>query len=158
MMKSGSEILYDRKDLAYKVLDLLGKIGGHAHNIINNEQTRAHEKANFIKWDPEKRLKFTIPLYSKKLDIYFDACLPKLVDLAQHSTDRETRVAACEFLHALVIYMIGKNATQPKGGRQNKDEDLAPFAKIYAKLFPVIIKLATEIELISRQLFEPLIF
>lgn len=37
MMKSGDEIFYDRKDIAYKVLDLLGKIGGHAHNIINNE-------------------------------------------------------------------------------------------------------------------------
>lgn len=48
--------------------------------------------------------------------------------------------------------MIGKNATQPKVGRgqHGENEDIAPFAKIYAKLFPVIIKLATEIELISR--------
>jgi hypothetical protein len=36
-MKSGTEVRIDRKDIAYKVLDLLGKIGGHAHNIINNE-------------------------------------------------------------------------------------------------------------------------
>jgi hypothetical protein len=28
---------FDRKDIATKVLDLLGKIGGHAHSIINNE-------------------------------------------------------------------------------------------------------------------------
>lgn len=62
-------------------------------------------------------------------------------------------------MHALIIYMIGKNATSPKVGRGGKEsEDIAPFAKIYAKLFPVIIRLATEIELISRQLFEPLIF
>ena len=78
--------------------------------------------------------------------------MPKLVDLAQHSTARETRVAACEFLHALIIYMIGKNATQPKVGRGGKQEgrEIAPFAKIYNKLFPVIIRLATENELISR--------
>lgn len=75
----------DRKDIAYKVLDLLGKLGGHAHNIINNDLTKMHEKENFIKWDPERRLKFTLPLYSKKIDIYLDSCLPKLVDLAQHS-------------------------------------------------------------------------
>lgn len=37
MLKSGNEVRIDRKDIAYKVLDLLGKIGGHAHNIINNE-------------------------------------------------------------------------------------------------------------------------
>ena len=56
--------------------------------------------------------------------------------------------------------MIGRNAQQPKNGRNKNAEikDTAPFAKIYAKLFPVIIKLATEIELISRQLFEPLVF
>ena len=82
MLKSGNEVRIDRKDIAYKVLDVLGKIGGNAHSIINNEQTKLHEKENFIKWDPEKRLKFTIPLYAKKIDIYFDAILPKLVDLA----------------------------------------------------------------------------
>jgi DNA-dependent protein kinase catalytic subunit len=37
-------------------------------------------------------------------------------------------------------------------------EQTAAFAKLYAKLFPVMIKLATEVELISRQLFEPLCF
>lgn len=110
MLKSGNDIKIERKDLAYKILDLLGKIGGHAHNIINNEQNKRIEKENFIKWDPEKRIKFTIPLYTKKIDIYFDSSLPKLVDLAQNSTERETRIASCEFLHALILYMIGKNA------------------------------------------------
>lgn len=112
MLKSGNDnIVIERKDIATKVLDLLGKIGGHAHQIINNDQTREHEKENFIKWDPEKRLKFTIPLYTTKVDIYLDACLPKLVDLAINGHDKETRLAACEFLHSLLIYMIGKNAT-----------------------------------------------
>lgn len=163
MLKAGNEVNIERKDLAYKVLDLLGKIGGYSHNIINNEQTKLVEKENFIKWDPEKRIKFTVPLYTKKIDIYFDSCLPKLIDLAQNSTDRDTRIASCEFLHALIIFMIGKNASQPRVARnknqqQQEIEDKAPFAKIYAKLFPVIIKLATEEEQISRQLFEPLVF
>ena len=113
MLKSGNDenVQVERKDIASRVLNLLGKIGGHAHLIINNEQTRQHEKEHFIKWDPEKRLKFTVPLITTKVDIYFDACLPKLVDLALNAIDRETRIAACEFMHALVIYMIGKNAT-----------------------------------------------
>jgi len=49
--------------------------------------------------------------------------------------------------------MIGKSATKPKSRKganaaekaQNA-EDMAAFAKLYAKLFPVIIRLATEIE------------
>jgi hypothetical protein len=37
MLKSGNDNkVYERKDIATKVLDLLGKIGGHAHSIINN--------------------------------------------------------------------------------------------------------------------------
>lgn len=62
-------------------------------------------------------MKFTVPLYTTKVDIYLDACLPKLVDLALNAQERDTRIAACEFMHALIIYMIGKNATQPKVGR-----------------------------------------
>jgi hypothetical protein len=38
MMKTGNDtVQVERKDIAFKVLDLLGKIGGHAHQIINNE-------------------------------------------------------------------------------------------------------------------------
>lgn len=65
------------------------------------------EVENFVRWDPEKRLLFTVPLSSAKIDIYLDACLPRIVDLAQTSTDKETRIAACELLHALILYMIG---------------------------------------------------
>ena len=91
---------------------------------------------------------FTLPLHNKKVDIYLDSCLPRIVDLAQNSSDKETRIAACELLHALIIFMIGKSATKPtgKGNAAKKAEDMAAFAKLYAKLFPVIIRLATEIE------------
>ena len=64
------------------MLELLGKIGGHSHSIISNEKTKLIEKENYMKWDPEKKLKFTIPLYTKKIDIYFDSCMPRLIDLA----------------------------------------------------------------------------
>ncbi len=154
----------DRRDIANKVLDLLGKIGGHAHSIINNELTKKHDKENVIRWDTEKRLKLKVPLHNTKVEIYLDSCLPRIVDLAQNSTDKLTRIAACELLHALILYMIGKSATNPiKNGKKAKkgaddQADSAAFAKLYAKLFPVIIRLATEIEQISRQLFEPLCF
>ena len=132
------------------MLDLLGKIGGHSHSIINNELTKKHDQENFVRWDPEKRLKFTVPLHTEKIDVYLDSCLPRIVDLAQNSTDKETRIAACELLHALILYMIGQSATnlQDGGGniRSARIEQKAAFAKLYSKLFPVIIRLATEIE------------
>jgi len=149
------------------VLDLLGKIGGHAHSIISSELSKEHDKVNFIRWDPEKRLKFSIPLYNRKLDVYLDSCLPRIVELAQSASKKEIRLAACEFLHSLIIFMIGKNAQKPRAparGRRAADgeavdhEEMAAFAKLYAKLFPVLIKLATDVELVPRQLFKPLCF
>lgn len=71
----------DSSDIANKVLDLLGKIGGHAHSVISEKHTKS-EVENFVRWDPEKRLLFTIPLSSAKIDIYLDSCLPRIVDLA----------------------------------------------------------------------------
>jgi hypothetical protein len=62
LIKETKEDRVDRREIANKVLDLLGKIGGHAHSIINNELTKKHDKENFIRWDSEKRLKFTLPL------------------------------------------------------------------------------------------------
>jgi DNA-dependent protein kinase catalytic subunit len=110
-IQDSKEETVERSEIANKVLDLLGKIGGHAHSLINNELSKKHDKENYIRWDPEKRLNFTVPLHSSKIDIYLDSCLPRIVDLAQNSNDKETRIAACELLHALILYMIGQSAT-----------------------------------------------
>lgn len=157
-----------RRDISKRVLALLGQIGGYAHHIISNEESRRRERENFIRWDSEKRLKFTLPLYNKKIDIYLDACLPRVVDLAQNASRKDVRIAACEFLHSLIIYMIGKNAQKSskfKKDAKKKDEideekmsEQRAFAKLYARLFPVIIRLACEIDQVPRQLFEPLCY
>lgn len=88
-----------------------------------------------IKWDPIKRVKFTLPLHTQKVDIHFDSIMPWIIELASTSNDKETRVAACEFLHALLIYMIGASAN----AKVNSN-----FSKIYDHLFPEMFKLATD--------------
>lgn len=37
--------------------------------------------------------------------------MPWVIEMASTSSDQESRVAASEFLHALIIYMIGVSAT-----------------------------------------------
>ena len=128
--------------------------------MINNELAKEHDKKNFIRWDPEKRLKFTLPLNNRKVDVYLDSCLPRIIDLALGSTQNEVRLASCELLHSLIIFMIGKSAQNPKttANSGGNAEEMAAFAKLYGKLFPVIIKLATDVEAVPRQLFQPLCF
>ena len=55
--------------------------------------------------------------------------------MASGSNDKETWVAACEFILALLIYMIGVSAN----ASVNSD-----FTKIYTHLFPEMFKLATD--------------
>ena len=43
LIKETKDCTIDRREIANKVLDLLGKIGGHAHSIINNELNKKHE-------------------------------------------------------------------------------------------------------------------
>ena len=57
-----------------------------------------------------------------KIDIFLDSCLPRIIDLAENSSKKETRIAACELLHALILYMIGKSATKPKGHQNTLKE------------------------------------
>jgi DNA-dependent protein kinase catalytic subunit len=61
--------------------------------------------------------------------------------MASTSNDQETRIAACEFLHATIIYMIGTSATSTESTN---------FSKIYKNLFPEVLKLASEADQISR--------
>jgi len=71
--------------------------------------------------------------------------------LAENATERKTRVVASELLHSIIIYMLGKNS---QVGARSKDAN--PFAKVYERLFPVIYRIATDVEAVSRQIFEPL--
>ena len=45
--------------------------------------------------------------------IYLDDFLPRIVSLCLNSGQRKTRVAACECLHAALIFLVGKSATDP---------------------------------------------
>lgn len=119
-----------------------------------------------MSWDTQPRIKFELPFdnaRTEKTVLFFDSILPRITVLAESalrkaglgesltligSSDRQTKVAACELLHSVLLFMIGTNATV---------KTPVPFVKIYARLFPVVLRLATDVDSISRQLFEPLV-
>lgn len=64
----------------------------------------------------------------------------------------KTRMAACEFLHASVIFLTGTHS------RRSEDLRLRyPLAPLYAKIFPTILNLAADSDEIIRQLFRALL-
>jgi DNA-dependent protein kinase catalytic subunit len=75
--------------------------------------------------------------------------MPRVCFLAESGSDRQAKVAACEFLHAITIYLVGSHA-------QHKIK--SSYENVYKHIFPVIIRLSVDVEQITRQLFEPLAF
>ncbi|CAO1438484.1 unnamed protein product [Diamesa serratosioi] len=74
--------------------------------------------------------------------IFLDRIIPRTCKLAVSSSDRATKISACELLHTLVIYKMGKNL---------------PHEKLWHELFNTMIILGCDKDLTVRQLFEPLL-
>lgn len=51
------------------------------------------------------------------------------------------QVVACELLHSLVIYTVGKNAQIVEG-----ENTLPPMYKLHKRLFPVLMRLACDVD------------
>ncbi|KAK0048622.1 DNA-dependent protein kinase catalytic subunit, partial [Biomphalaria pfeifferi] len=133
------------------ILQYLGSLGGQhiSHALLAKSDEEISSAA--ISWDTQKHLKFDVPFIDMKPSIYLDPFLPQVVKLAKQSSDRQTKVAACELLHSLVLYALGRGAQMP-GETQKK----YPMEQLYRKLFPSLLQLACDVELVCKELFEPL--
>lgn len=57
------------------------------------------------------------------------------------------QVAACELLHSLVVYMVGKSAQMVEG-----ETSLPPMYKLHKRLFPVLLRLACDVDQVCAHL------
>lgn len=81
----------------------------------------------------------TIPL------IFLDGIVGRVGQLAVSSSDRATKIAACELLHALALYMMGKNL------------DGSATLPLWKDLCCNLVTLGADKDQTVRQLFEPLL-
>ncbi|GAA6219422.1 DNA-dependent protein kinase catalytic subunit [Lates japonicus] len=135
-----------------RVVKLLGHLGGKLNRNLVTVVSSEEMMKKFVAWDSEKRLSFAVPFQDMKPVIYLDPFLPRISELALSTSDRQTKVAACELLHSLVVYMVGKSAQMVEG-----KNSLPPMYKLHKRLFPVLLRLACDVDQVTRQLFEPLV-
>ncbi|KAM6908435.1 DNA-dependent protein kinase catalytic subunit [Lycodopsis pacificus] len=135
-----------------RVVKLLGHLGGKLNRNLVTAVSSEETMKKFVAWDSEKRLSFAVPFADMKPVIYLDPFLPHISELALSTSDRQTKVAACELLHSLVVYMVGKSAQMVEG-----DNSLPPMYKLHKRLFPVLLRLACDVDQVTRQLFDPLV-
>ncbi|XP_026183019.1 DNA-dependent protein kinase catalytic subunit isoform X2 [Mastacembelus armatus] len=135
-----------------RVVKLLGRLGGKLNRNLVTVASSEDGLKKCVAWDSEKRLSFAVPFTDMKPVIYLDPFLPRISELALSTSDRQTKVAACELLHSLVIYMVGKSAqmAEEKGS-------LPPMYNLHKRLFPLLLRLSCDVDQVTRQLFEPLV-
>ncbi|KAI8820570.1 uncharacterized protein EV422DRAFT_578857 [Fimicolochytrium jonesii] len=136
-----------------RVITLLGNIGTSNRLMLAGFR----ENQQILAWDTEKRLAFDVPFAEMSCRIYLDDMLPRVIELAENSPDRKTKVAATELLHALVLLMIGRSAKQLSGTGETEVKQ-SPFHKLYSKVFPALLRLAIDLDTVTRELFRPLVF
>ena len=64
----------------------------------------------------------------------------------------KTRISACEFLHASVIFLTGTCSIRTEEYRQR-----FPFTSLYSKIFPTVLNLAVDVNDVIRQIFHGLL-
>eukprot|EP00754_Rhynchopus_humris_P021508 Rhum_TRINITY_DN14748_c2_g1::Rhum_TRINITY_DN14748_c2_g1_i2::g.114593::m.114593/K06642/PRKDC; DNA-dependent protein kinase catalytic subunit len=148
------------RDVQVRCIVVLGRLGAGAvaDVLIGGSDEKKHGEAAERPWGAEKCLSVRLALADSKYTLSFDALLPRVCEIAKTHTERKAKVAACELLHSLIVWTVGRNAVQPStsGGEQKKRAE--DFTRLNSKLYPVVLKLATDAEPIAKQLFSKLLF
>ncbi|KAI9209180.1 uncharacterized protein BJ171DRAFT_576762 [Polychytrium aggregatum] len=137
--------------LRRRILTLLGSLG--EHSVLALSESVDPESLN--PWDSESRIRLRFPFEDVNVDVHLDDLLPRIAELAEKSPDRKTKVAACELLHVIVIWMVGKTATAPHDN--GTEPSKSPFYQIQVKIFPILLRLATDIDHLVRSMFHALV-
>ncbi|KAM8966776.1 DNA-dependent protein kinase catalytic subunit [Pelodytes ibericus] len=135
-----------------RVVRILGSLGGQINRSLVTAGSTEEMIKNHVSWDTEKRLNFAVPFVDQKPIIYLDTFLPRVTELALSASDRQTKVAACELLHSMVAFMLGKASQMP-----DTKTGPPPMYKLYKRTFPVLLHLACDVDQVTRQLYEPLV-
>ena len=77
--------------LQRRVLRLLGQLGGVNKGVIGSVNSHLSRS---IAWDTVHRLNIGIPLGPDKVDVFLDPLFPVVLELAESSANRQTKVPA----------------------------------------------------------------
>ncbi|XP_047579539.1 DNA-dependent protein kinase catalytic subunit isoform X1 [Lutra lutra] len=140
------------EEIRIRLVQMLGFLGGQINKNLLTVASSDEMMKKCVTWDREKRLSFAVPFTEMKPVIYLDVFLPRVTELALSASNRQTKVAACELLHSMVMFMLGKATQMPEGG-----QDFPPMYQLYKRTFPVLLRLACDVDQVTRQLYEPLV-
>lgn len=145
----------ESKALQQRVMRFLGNLDGQSHALVIPAEDAVGEG---LAWDLTPRLGLRLPRMGERggyLEIFLDSAIPRVVELAEQSGAGQSKALAAECLHSLIIFMVGQTATDPRSGRQGRSGD---FHRLFRRVFPAVRRLAVDVDVVTRRLFEPLLF
>jgi DNA-dependent protein kinase catalytic subunit len=148
----GGGELYERVQM--RILKIVGQLAGEMSHCLYEASDQ--QERQLIAWDNMLHLKFAVPFVDVKPAIYFDRFMPRVAHLALSSTNRHVKINACELLHAIVVYMIGKSVSDPQRLNGGDDTVYYDMSKLYKRIYPFLFRLACDVDQFARTLFHPL--
>jgi len=162
--------------LRTRVVVLLGRLGGDARHVLGSYRDLLHQEVTWggllSRRATKSRLTLDIPADAASTatyTLYLDTLLPRATVLATSAVTRQTKIAACEFVHAMTLLMVGQIATDPnvlaaragsvpRGGGPGTGDALSrtDHFGFFSHVFPVCMSLAVDPEPVCQQLFAPL--
>ncbi|KAL6426997.1 hypothetical protein ACFW04_009296 [Cataglyphis niger] len=129
-----------------RVLLFLGSLD---HDLLSSFVHDRASRSTGASWDHKNLLKYTLLLPDARPDIYFDRMFPRIIALARESSDRRTKIAACEVLHSMITLIIGSTARHLSNPENH-------FTALYGILCPTMLVLGCDSDEVVRGLFQPL--
>lgn len=96
---------------------------------------------NLVKWDVSQNVRLTLHGADIEPSIYLDSMMPHICDIALTSTERQKKMAACEIVHAVILYLIGTD-------NHNR--------KLWAELCERMVFLSCDGDRAVQEMFDPL--
>lgn len=137
------------KEIAVRVMKLLGKLGSDSMWLVQEVK----EPEGYQDFDASTSvLQISMDGGKGSKGFVLVPVLPRIVQVAEHSTDKKLKLAACEALHGLTVLAIGNHNLKVCSTNQ-RDEECQNYENLFRFLFPVILRLAVSIEEVSNTLF-----
>ncbi|KRX21468.1 DNA-dependent protein kinase catalytic subunit [Trichinella nelsoni] len=130
-----------------RIASFVGSLGCYMNRFLINSA----DAGSLLRWGQGSHLEFICPFPDMKFEIALDTLIPRLCDLALSAGDRPLKVAACEALHACVLFLLGNESF-----RTVKVKDRESISKAYNHIFPVLLKLACDVDEVPKQMFSTL--
>ena len=137
--------------LRKRMLRFVGKIGGRAKAMMESEDADARsghggDRHGLMVWDCTEHVRLVLPSTSgKEPSVWLDSLFPRIVALAEDSSDRQTKVAACELLYGSILLCAAE--TREESSKHD----------VFKHLFPALLRLSVDGDMVTRKMFEPLL-